>query len=181
MQLTTIKIHMDRGAEQRLSMAPMTTEVLRYLKPNFPVLAYIQFGGVFKSYIKNASVEVVSEEEKTQQNQMKLVFLMSFSDFFFFFLTKKLIRISHLVRNKFIIISFPYRNFSLEVVASVLPYFYNFLITQMAVLDPVLLLRITLTFFLVFLYNFLNRPLINKPLKVNHNCSSAFYSQGVTE
>lgn len=84
--------------------------------------------------------------------------------------------LSHLVRNKFVIVSFLYTNFSSEVVASVLPYFYNFLITQMAVLDPVLPSRITLNFLLIFFYTFLNRPLINKPLKVNYNCPSAFYS-----
>lgn len=78
-----------------------------------------------------------------------------------------------MVRNKFVIVFFLRTNFSLEVVASVLPYFYNFLITQMAVLHP---LRITLNFLLIFLYTFLNRTLINKSLKVNYNCSSAFYS-----
>lgn len=58
---------MDKGAEQIINMALMTTDVPMYLKPHFPVLAYIyicSLVGISKSYIKNANVEVVSEEEK---------------------------------------------------------------------------------------------------------------------
>lgn len=65
---------------------------------------------------------MVSEEEETLQHQIKLVFLIllviSFSFlvcFWVFFKTKKLIRISHLLRSKFVILSFLHTNFSFQV------------------------------------------------------------------
>lgn len=90
---------------------------------------------------------------------------------------KKLIRISYLLRSKFVIVSFLHPNCSFEVFC----YLHNFLMTKKALLDPAHPLRTTLNFLLIFLYSFLDKSPINQPLKVNSNCFSAFCTQDKSE